>query len=144
VDPKEFTLIIENGRGILATMDDQGVVTFAVTAGEGASVRGTELFNRMMQFFGSGVTAIQGVWRKGPLGGPSANIDKVNELTGLGMSLEEAIMSTWTVTRAKKWGLDQVHVTGLTEGIPGAYTKIDVLIEKPKQAGDHAQSICEP
>lgn len=132
MDPQSFTLITPESKGILATLDSQGVVTFAIAAGEGSSIRGTELFNRMMQFFGEGVKAIHGVWRKGPHSEVSTNIDKVNQLTARGMSLEEAVMFTWTVTRAKKWGFDQVHVLGLTEGIPGAYTKIDVLIEKRK------------
>jgi len=74
--------------------------------------------------------AIRGIWRKSPSGQPSTNIDKVNELTNQGMPLEDAVKYAWTVTRARKRGFDQVHVIGLTEGVPGAYTKIDVFIER--------------
>lgn len=106
------------------------MVTIAVEAGEGSSLRGTELFNRMMQHFGEKVRAIQGVWRKGPLGKPSTNIDKVNELTAAGVSLEEAIQHAWTVTRARKLGFIKVRLLEQPEGCPGVYTRIDVLIEK--------------
>ena len=123
-------LLTSEGKGILASLDDAGVVTFAVEAGESSSIRGTELFNRMMQHFGAAVRAIQGVWRKGPSGRPSTNIDKVNELTAAGMTLEEAVAHAWTVTRARKLGFLQVRVLGVPVGTPGMYTEIDVLIER--------------
>jgi len=130
LNPREFVLLTPEGKGILASLDDAGVVAFAVEAGEGSSIRGTELFNRMMQHFGAGARAIQGVWRKGTSGRPSTNIDKVNELTAGGMTLEEAVTQAWTVTRARKLGFLKVRVLGAPVGKPGAYTEIDVLIEK--------------
>jgi hypothetical protein len=68
---KEFAWLTPEGKGILGHLDDDGVVTFVVEAGEGSSVRGTELFNRMMASFGDEVRAVRGVWRKGPSGRPS-------------------------------------------------------------------------
>jgi hypothetical protein len=126
----EFVLLTPEGKGILASLDQAGVVTFAIEAGEGSSIRGTELFNRMMAHFGAGVRAIHGVWRKGPPGRPSTNIDKVNELTAEGMALDEAITHAWTVTRARKLGFMKARVLGVPVGKPGAYREIDVLIEK--------------
>jgi len=128
VDP--FHWFTSEGKGILGELDDAGIVTFAIEAGEGSSVRGTEMFNRMMDHFGEQVRAIHGVWRKGPSGRPSTNIDKVNELTGTGMALEEAITHAWTVTRAKKRGFVRVRLLGSPKGPVGAYTEIDVLIER--------------
>jgi hypothetical protein len=123
-------LLTPEGKGILGELDEHGVVTFAVEAGEGSSLRGTELFNCMMRHFGDGVRAVQGVWRKGPQGKPSTNIDKVNELTGAGVPLEEAILQAWTVTRAKKLGFTRVRLLGQPEGSPGGYTRVDVVMEK--------------
>jgi hypothetical protein len=128
--PRDFTCLTPEGKGILGHIDDTGVVTFAVEAGEGSSVRGTELFNLMMEAFGDEVRGIHGVWRKSSSGRPSVNIDKVNELTSAGLTLEEALLRCWTVTRAKKLGFTRVRVLGVPEGSPGSYTKIDVLIEK--------------
>ena len=68
------------------------------------------MFNRMMQHFGTAVRAIRGVWLKNLSGEESTNIDKVNELTGAGITLEEAITYAWTVTRARKWGFNKVHL----------------------------------
>jgi hypothetical protein len=129
LNPREFVLLTPEGKGVYANLDDVGIVTFAIDAGEGSSIRGTELFNRMMQHFGAEVRAIHGVWRKGPSGQPSTNIDKVNDLTRAGMRLEEAVTHAWTVTRARKLGFLKLRVLGAPVGAPGAYMEIDVLIE---------------
>jgi hypothetical protein len=89
--PKEFELATPEGYGIAASLDEFGVLTFVVTAGAGSSIRDTEMFNRMMAFYGDDVRVIHGVWRKNPAGWPSINIDKVNELTAQGVSLAETI-----------------------------------------------------
>lgn len=124
-----FELYTPEQRGIIGELDEDGVVTFAIHAGEGSSIRGTEMFKRMMQHFGDDVRAIRGVWRK-YRDRPSANIDKVNELTGTGTPISEAILHGWTVTRAAKLGYCRVRLIGIPEGRPGAYTQIDVWIEK--------------
>jgi hypothetical protein len=66
--PSTYAWFPEEGTAIYASLDDQGVVTFAVEAKQGSQVRGTELFNRMMRFFGERVRAIEGVWVKGSQG----------------------------------------------------------------------------
>ena len=125
-----FILFTPEQKGILGNLDEDGVVTFAIAAGEGASIRGTEMFNRMMQHFGDEVRAIHGVWRKYYPDRISTNVDKVNELTTMGIPLEEAIRHAWTTTRAFKLGFTRAKVIGDTEGVPGAFSKIDVLIER--------------
>lgn len=112
----EFRWIMADGAGIIGTIQENGVVRFVVTAGEGSSVRGTELFNRMMADFGEEARAIEGVWRKGSLNLPSTNIDKVNEMTALGVPIEEAIRHTWTVTRAFKLEFTKARVLGNPRG----------------------------
>ena len=112
---------------VYGEVDDQGVVTFAIQAASDSPVRGTELFRRMMLAFGADAKAIHGIWRKGNL--PSINIDEVNKLTGQGLQLAEAVLRTWTVTRASKLGFVKVRIIN-QEGLPGSYRKIDVLIEK--------------
>jgi hypothetical protein len=111
---------------ISGELDEFGIVTFAVFAASDSPIRGTMLFLRMMNAFGSDATAIQGVWRKGQR--PSINIDKVNELTAKGTSIDDAVLQAWTVTRARKLGFTKVSVVR-HEGSPGNYRKIDVLIE---------------
>jgi hypothetical protein len=111
------------GKGILGYLDENGTVTFAIEAGQGSPIRGTELFDNMMRSFGADAQAIRGVWRAG------TNLDKVNELTAQGMSLEEAVQHAWTVTRARRLGFSKTAVV-LQEGQPGQYAAIDVWIEK--------------
>jgi hypothetical protein len=126
----DFRLLLPDDRGIIGTLDEQGILTFVVLAGEGSPIRGTEMFDLMMRAFGQRVQGIRGVWRRGFGGRPSINLDKVNELTAKGAALAEAITETWTMTRAKRWGFAKAIILGDPEGTPGAYEKIDVLIEK--------------
>jgi hypothetical protein len=128
--PKEFDWIPSEVKGILGSMDELGVVTFFISAGEDSPVRGTEMFNRMMAHFGDEARAIQGQWIRSRTGELSTNIDKVNELTAAGMKLEEAIQHAWTVTRARKLGFVNVRVLGNPVGTPGAYDFLQVLIER--------------
>ncbi len=83
----------------------------------------------MMDDFGADALAIHAVWIKNAADHPSTNIDKVNELTAAGTDLDEAILHTWTVTRAKKRGFSKAQVMKTPEGSAGIYTRIDVLIE---------------
>ncbi len=83
-----------------------------------------------MAFYGDEVRIIHAVWIKNESGLLSTNIDKVNELTSQGVSLADAILQAWTVTRAAKWGFSKVRVLGSPAGTLGAFIKLDVLIEK--------------
>lgn len=121
---REFAFITRESKGILGSLDEDGVVTFAIEAGELSSVRGTDMFNRMMEHFGKDVRAIHGMWIKG------TNIDKVNELTAQGMPIAEAVRFAWTATRAAKLGFTRIRLFGNAIGTPGAYTKVDVWIEQ--------------
>jgi hypothetical protein len=84
----------------------------------------------MMQYFAGRVRAIHGVWRKNMHGQPSTNVDKVNELTAGGMTVEDAIQHAWTVTRARRWGYSKLSIRGTPVGVPGDFMAIDVLMER--------------
>jgi hypothetical protein len=124
----EFRMLLPDGRRIMASIDTEGILSFVIVAGEGSPIRGTEML--MMRAFGARIRAIAGIWRRGFQGIQSINLDEVNKLTAAGLSLEEAVRRTWTATRATRWGFTNVTVVGLPEGSPGAFSKIDVLLEK--------------
>jgi hypothetical protein len=88
------------------------------------------MFDLMMRAFGDRVRAVRGVWRPGYQGRSSTNLDRVNELTGRGVPLAEAVAKTWTATRAARWGFQRVRVVEEPTGVAGAFTKVDVLFEK--------------
>jgi hypothetical protein len=111
-------------------MDSFGEVTFAIHAGVGSSIRGTEMFNRMMDAFGEAAKSIRGVWIKRSTGEISTNIDKVNELVASGMALEDAVLHAWTVTRARKRGFRTALVDETSQESTGVYTRIVVVIQK--------------
>jgi hypothetical protein len=126
----EFRLFLPNDiASIVGSVDEKGVLTFAIFAKTATPIRGTEMFDLMMRAFGHRVRAVAGVWRRGHEGSPSVNLDKVNERTGSGLSLEASIPQTWTFTRAARWGFTRVRLVH-SEGTPGNYTKIDILLEK--------------
>jgi len=128
--PGLFELVTPEGKGILGELDEKGVVTFAIEAGPTSSIRGTEMFNRMLDSFGESVTAIRGCWVKGLPDKPSTNIDKVSELCALGVGLDEAVLEAWTVTRARKRGFTAVVVLNSMRDISGVYSNIEVFITK--------------
>ena len=130
----DFRLLLPDGQGIIGSLDDRGHLTFVILAGENSPIRGTEMFDLMMRAFGEKVLGICGVWRKGHQGQPSVNLDKINELTGSGVRLEEAVLRTWTVTRASRWSYSKVTIIGIPDGIPGDFRKIDVLLEKAEDS----------
>lgn len=126
----DFRLFLpDDASGIIGSVDDTGVLTFIISVKPESPIRGTELFDLMMRAFGDRVRAVMGVWRRGFEGSPSVNLDKVNERTSAGVALMDAIRETWTYTRAARWGFTRITLAG-TEGTPGLYTKIDVLLEK--------------
>jgi len=126
----DFRLLLPDDHGIIGTLDEQGVLSFVVGVAEGSPIRGTEMFDLMIRAFGPRVRAIAGVWRRGFQGKKSVNIDKVNELTATGISLEESVRGTWTATRAARWGFTKVSIIQSPTGVPGSFTKIDVLMER--------------
>jgi hypothetical protein len=130
LEARDFALTTPEGKGILGSLSDAGVVEFAIQAGAGSSIRGTEMFDRMMDHFGADAIAIHAVWIRNAAGHPSTNIDKVNELTATGVDLGQAILQAWTVTRAMRRGFSKAKVLGTPDGTPGGYTRIDVLIEQ--------------
>ena len=130
----EFRLFLPNDTAcIIGAVDEQGILTFAVFAKEESPISGTEMFDLMMRAFGEQVRAVLGVWRPGHQGSPSVNLDKVNDLTNTGTSLEESVRQTWTFTRATRWSFSKI-IRIDTEGVPGKYTRIDVLLEKAEES----------
>jgi len=112
-----------DGNGIVATIDNTGVVEMAVEAPKGSAIRGTELFRGMMEHFGKNVRAIRGNWRYGD------NLLEVNKLVSQGTPLEIAVTKTWTARRAAEYGFTRAVVTEL-KGAPGSYSFIQVLFTK--------------
>jgi hypothetical protein len=122
VATEEFSFFAGN-KGILGSMNKEGIVSFAIEAGEGSPVRGTEMFSKMMERFGDRVNAIQGNWTYG------TNLARVNELTATGVPLQEAVGQTWTASRAAMWGFTNPTIQA-AEGSAGAYTRVQVLFGK--------------
>jgi hypothetical protein len=92
---------------------------------DGTGCPGTWLFKQLMEHFGSSVTAIQGNW----VGPTSDNLQKVNQFTATGMTLEAAAEETGTGKRAKEWGYPQVEEVN-HQGTPGNYARVHVLFKK--------------
>nr|WP_269149150.1 hypothetical protein [Corallococcus macrosporus] len=120
---RDYVRMGDNGNGIVATMDGEGVVEMAIEAPKGSAIRGSELFREMMEHFGGNVRAIRGNWRYGD------NLGEVNTLVSQGVRLEDAVKRTWTARRAAEYGFSRAVVTEV-QGAPGAYKFIQVLFER--------------
>ena len=115
---------MEADKSVLySSISDTGVVDFAVEAAQDSSVRGYEMFNKMIEYYGNKVTAVGGNWTYGD------NLAKVNELTRAGMSLNEAVLKTWTGTQSAIYGFTNAVITEVI-GNPGSYTTVRVLFTK--------------
>jgi hypothetical protein len=111
-------------RGITATLSNDGILSFTIEAGEHSPVRGTAMFDRMMEHFGEKVKAIEGTWVYGD------NLAAVNKLTGGETSLKDAAATTWTGKRAARHRFTKVKIVA-AKGKPGRYVEVHVLFERP-------------
>jgi hypothetical protein len=93
------------GKGLIASIDKNGMVEFAVEAGLGSPVSGSQMFKEMMEHFGSNVKSIKGNWTYGD------NLATVNNLTKIGMPLENAVLETWTGKQAALYGYTKASVS---------------------------------
>ena len=60
----EYNEDLGPGKGIFATIDGDGMIEFKINI-QGTSIRGTDLFRRMMRYFGDRVEGIWGMWPTG-------------------------------------------------------------------------------
>jgi hypothetical protein len=114
----DFEWFIQENKGILASLDQDGFVEFKINT-QGSSVRGTDLFHRMMHHFGDNVLGVWGKWVSG------TNLETVNQLTAQDVVLEEAVTRAWTANRARDFGFGRATIVK-AEGEPGAFTNIEV------------------
>ncbi|BCU77947.1 hypothetical protein [Luteolibacter sp. LG18] len=110
-------------RGIFAVLSDQGTLDFGIVAGKDSPVRGTAMFKAMMTHYGERVERIGGNWYSG------TNLDKLNELTASGITLEESAAKTWTGGQAAKYGFTKVRILE-ADGKPGDYSVVRVVFER--------------
>jgi hypothetical protein len=123
--PNDFSMMHDaSGSGIIAHLDENGVLSTAIYRNPGSTLSGKQMFDGAMAHFGDRVTAVEGNWFAGD------NLGRVNELTGAGVPLEDAVTQTWTAGRAGAYGF--TRVAGITsEGVPGAFRRLTVLFGRP-------------
>jgi hypothetical protein len=117
-----FELTLPQSKGLIAEIGDDGIITFAIAAGEDSPVRGTAMFKKMLNHFGGAVKGIRGVWTYGD------NLRELNRLTKSGMSVAQAAEKTWTGKRAIDSGFKSMKVIEAV-GTPGNYSRIIVVFE---------------
>jgi hypothetical protein len=111
--------------GIYATLDEHGVMELVIRLEKSAPIKGHQLFSRAVENFASELKVIRGHWTW------SVNLERVNELTATGSSLENAVMLTWTARQAFSHGYTNTEVIG-SAGVAGAYTAIHVDFARPR------------
>jgi hypothetical protein len=133
-----FAMVYPDIRDLSPTLSgfvtDDGTLFFVIGTPETNSpVKGSEMFDRMMQHFGDKVKRIQGEWYGVDLSNPDkrSNIHTVNMLIrDKGMEPEEAAMLNFTGKMAERNGFTEVKILD-HDGAPGYYTSIKVEFSKP-------------
>ncbi len=124
-----FEVPLGGGKGILAEIDDAGIVSFKINT-VGTDTPGHSLFSQMLSHFGNQVKGIRGVWVNTAVDASNKNLGLVNKLTAQGMSLEEAVRKAWTAEQAARHGFTKIQIGSATTGTPGNYSCVEVIFTK--------------
>ncbi|MEU9150046.1 ricin-type beta-trefoil lectin domain protein [Streptomyces sp. NPDC048417] len=119
----DYIDVYASGRGIVASLDSDGIMTLAIEAGSDTP-RGGEMFNAALAHFGDAVKGVKGYWQDG--GTLIDNLDSFNAAVRGGATVEEAALATFTGKMASRAGYSTVEITEL-RGMPGAYTNVAAL-----------------
>ncbi len=119
-----YSHVSPSGNGIMATLNDEGLVEFVITSGPDTP-RGGEMFKSALAHFGDKAKGVKAYWQNG--GKLSDNLNSFNEAIRSGKSLEEAARSTFTGKMSTRSGFSkEVEVVEL-RGMPGEYTNVGVV-----------------
>lgn len=116
---------------INASVSTDGILEFEIeTEIEGTrdTIRGSVLYELMMQQLGAKVKKIRGLWVSG------SNLNEVNRLTKLGMPLKQAVFLTWSGERAFRLGYTEVDEIEF-RGRAGMYGEVDVVFARSITGG---------
>ncbi|KOX32477.1 hypothetical protein ADL06_10480 [Streptomyces sp. NRRL F-6491] len=122
----DYVAVAPNGLGIVAGINDAGLVSMAVKVGPGTP-SGGEMFNAALAHFGDKVKGVKAYWQNG--GELSDNLNSFNKAVRSGeyASLEEAALrGTFTGKMSSKSGFTKVEIIEL-RGMPGEYTEVGVI-----------------
>jgi len=108
---------------IAAELDKNGDLTLLVNRNEGSPLRGSEMFDKVMNHFGDRVNSITGNFI-------DDNRETFNRLTAAGADDTTAALGTWTGKQASRYGFTSVGSV-LTRGGRGAYSKIEATFLRP-------------
>jgi hypothetical protein len=117
-------------KGVLGSIDKDGVLNLVVLAEEGLTPTGSEMLADVMGKIGGNAKGMRGTWLGG--GDMKDNLDSFNAgIQSLKLTPEEAARLTFTGKQATKYGFTgRVQIEKL-EGTPGNYTKVEVVFWKP-------------
>ena len=116
---------------INASVSADGILEFEIETeinGTRGTLRGSVLYELMMQQLGSKVKKIRGLWVSG------SNLNEVNRLTKLGLLLEKAVFLTWSGKRAYRLGYTEIDSIEF-RGRPGMYGNVDVVFARSIAGG---------
>jgi hypothetical protein len=104
---------------------NRGSLSFEIASSPGAPLRGKEMFDMTMSYFGPAVKQVEGNWRYGD------NLKVFNELTAKNVSPIEAAKATWTGQQAARHGYTEASIKAI-DGKKGDYYDVSVIFTKPK------------
>ncbi|QYC45480.1 hypothetical protein Nocox_39685 [Nonomuraea coxensis DSM 45129] len=121
---KTYNEIYPSGRGIIADLDENGIVTMAVEKADDTP-RGSEMFGNAMKYFGGDVKGVKAYWQNGDK--LRDNLDSFNAAIRSGMSLDDAARATFTGKMAGRHGFTRSVEFVELRGNHGEYTNVGVI-----------------
>lgn len=120
-----YSNVAPSGQGIVATLDEDGLISLAVSTGPDTP-RGGEMFTAALTHFGARVKGVKAYWQNG--GTMSDNLNSFNAALRNGESLEEAARSfTFTGKMSNRSGFKGSVEFVELRGMHGHYTNVGVV-----------------
>ena len=115
----------ESGSGVIADLDDDGILTLMMQRNQGSPISGREMFDRVMEHFGDRVNGVQGYWVYGD------NLAAFNAAVRGGDPLRSAARGTWTGRQAARYGFTRVKILVADENLDG-FTRVSAMFRRER------------
>ena len=115
----------ESGSMTIALLDETGKLTLGMDRLKGSTISGKQMFQMVMEHFGSRVDVIEGNWSYGD------NLAEFNKLVADGTPLKTAARATWTGKRAADYGFTSVRITRGIPATDGGYSAVSAQFRRP-------------
>ncbi|MFI0467100.1 RHS repeat-associated core domain-containing protein [Saccharopolyspora sp. 5N102] len=128
IDPLGLSCDDYIADGVIATIDEDGIVEMAIEKGPNTP-SGGQMFKDVFEHFGpENVNGFNAKW----VTAMPSNLNSFNDNINAGMSMSDSARGTFTGHMLSKYGITEATVDpGSLKGEPGKYTNVEVQFRRP-------------